>query len=91
MWISVSQCSVYIPSMMLGSCNNGCKLASVCISYVGILTHTWQSVITSSLVWKKFNCFCHPVTERKKPPWPGDLVVSPVSAVSTVPMGVTTP
>ena len=32
----------------------------------------------------------NPVTERKKPPWPGDLVVSPVSAVSTAPMGVTT-
>ena len=32
-----------------------------------------------------------PVTERKKPPWPGDLVVSPVSAVSTAPTGVTTP
>ena len=29
------------------------------------------------------------VTDEKKPPWPGDFVVSPVAALSIVPMGVT--
>ena len=32
-----------------------------------------------------------PVTDEKKPPWPGDLAVSPVAAVSIMHMGVTTP
>ena len=31
------------------------------------------------------------VTDEKKPPWPGDFVVSPVAALSIVPMGVTAP
>ena len=31
------------------------------------------------------------VTDEKKPPWPGDFVVSPVAALSIAPMGVTTP
>ena len=31
------------------------------------------------------------MTDEKKPPWPGDLAVSPVAAVSITHMGVTTP
>ena len=31
------------------------------------------------------------VTDKKKPPWPGDFVVTPVAALSIAPMGVTTP
>ena len=31
------------------------------------------------------------VTNEKKPLWPGDFVVSPVTALSIAPMGVTTP
>ena len=30
------------------------------------------------------------VTDEKKPPWPGDFVVSLVAALSIAPMGVTT-
>ena len=29
-----------------------------------------------------------PVTDEKKPPWPGDLAVSPIAAVSIMYMGV---
>ena len=42
-------------------------------------------------VLSRLENLCDSVTDEKKLPWPGDFVVSPVAALSIVPMGVTTP